>query len=207
MSIKSLDPRINRLEIDYERDSFQPLETPDQLETYEVFAQVNDKKPVTHVGIVHGATETLAFLEAKEQYGRRGKCIGMWIIKTSNIYVSPYAEINENIFDKIQEMKEQTENNKTLFSVFLQTKRGKQHYFIGEVHANNEEHALYLAKNELSNNLSGCNLWVTISSKIYKTSPDEKEIFETASEKQFREPLIYKIKDRITSYREKNNLN
>ena len=53
----------------------------------------------------------------------------------------------------------------------------------------------------------GCNLWAAKSSDIIKSTEEEKVIFATAHEKHFREALIYKVKDRINTYRTKNNMN
>ena len=126
MSIKSLDPRVTRLEIEYETESFKPLEAMDQLETYENFVQTREGKPYVHVGIMHAANNELAFIEGKEQYGRRGKCFGLWSVKTSDVALSDYCNMNQNIWDIIID----TPNNSTTedYDVFIQKKRGAQHF-------------------------------------------------------------------------------
>ena len=205
MAIKSLDPRVSRLNIEYDADNFEQPKPMDQLETYQIFTEVREGKGYTHVGIMHAANEKLAFLEAKEQYGRRGKCFGVWTVKTKNITVSDYAPIDKNIFDSIDAI-QNNEKEKISYDVFIQKKRGKQHSYLCTVNANSPQEAFFEAK-KIHQNEKGCNLWTAKSNHILKTTEEDKQMFVTAPEKQFREALIYKIKDRIDAYRIKNNMN
>ena len=204
MPIESLDPRINRLGIEYERESFEPLKPMDQLETYENFAQTREGKPYVHVGIMHAASKELAFIDGKEQYGRRGKCYGLWTVKTSDITLSEYAKVGENIWSIIPNIVvgQETED----YDVFIQKKRGGQHAHLCTVKASSPESAFSEAKKLQEIDSKGCNLWAAKSSNILKSTKEDEVIFETAPEKQFREALIYKIKDRIDAYRIKNNM-
>jgi len=206
MSVKSLDPRITRLNIALDADNFVQPKPMDQLETYQVFTQVREGKPYGHVGIMHAADEMLAFLEAKEQYGRRGKCFGVWVAKTANVHHSVYADLGKNIFEHVTDVKNEGDNTLS-YDVFLQARRGKQHEFLCTVKASTPEGAFYEAKQLHGNTHNGCNLWAIPTKNLLKTTEEDKVIFATAPEKQFREPLMYKIKDRIDAYRIKNNMN
>ena len=81
--MKSLDPRINRLQL---TDDFDSIEQSEQWHTYEVFHQEKRGAQPIHVGSVHAPNPELALIFAKEQYARRKKCVNIWIVKTSNIY-------------------------------------------------------------------------------------------------------------------------
>ena len=205
MPIESLDPRVNRLEIEYETESFEPLKPMDQLETYENFVQTREGKPYVHVGIMHAANNTLAFIEGKEQYGRRGKCFGLWSVKTQNVMFSDYCGLEENIWDIIFEAPNSTDTED--YDVFIQKKRGRQHSHLCTVKASSVESAFSEAKKLQEIDSKGCNLWTAKSADIIKSTEEDKVIFATAHEKQFREALIYKVKDRIDAYRTKNNMN
>jgi ring-1,2-phenylacetyl-CoA epoxidase subunit PaaB len=98
--LKSLDPRVNRLNL--------PEETPasskeglDQLPTFEVFVQAKEGRPFQHEGIVHAADEEMAFLFANEQFSRRNTCSGIWVVKTENVHTTPFTDGDRNIYDEI----------------------------------------------------------------------------------------------------------
>ncbi len=98
--IQSLDPRINREQIE-ENNTINPLDEMDNWETYEVFHQKKRGDQHIHVGIVHAPNPEMAFLFGKEQYGRRGISVNMWVVKTSNVFASEYDD--SDIFDTVPE--------------------------------------------------------------------------------------------------------
>lgn len=98
--IKSLDPRITREQIE-ENNPISPLDEMDNWETYEVFHQKKRGDQHIHVGIVHAPNPEMAFLFGKEQYGRRGISVNMWVVKTSNVFASDYDD--SDIFDTVPE--------------------------------------------------------------------------------------------------------
>lgn len=102
MIIKSLDPRVTRSQIDGEKE-FLPLEHLDQFETYEVFHQKKRGTQHQHVGIVHAPNHELAVMFAKEQYSRRGQCVNLWVVKTSDVFVTDYDDAD--IFETTPEKK------------------------------------------------------------------------------------------------------
>ena len=66
MALKSLDPRVNRLDIPENwNESITSKDSLDQFETYEAFVQVKEGKALEHVGPVHAPNEDMAFLFAK----------------------------------------------------------------------------------------------------------------------------------------------
>lgn len=87
MTIQSLDPRIQRAQIPADPETpFAPLEDLDQLETYEVFHQERRGEHPTHVGSLHAPNPDVALLFAKEQYARRSRCVGLWVVKTADVF-------------------------------------------------------------------------------------------------------------------------
>ena len=81
--MKSLDPRINRIDVP---ENIQPVEEHENWQTYEVFHQEKRGKHHEHVGSVHAPNHELALIFAKEQYARRKKCVNIWVVKTSDIH-------------------------------------------------------------------------------------------------------------------------
>lgn len=102
MMFKSLDPRINRAEIEMDKP-FSEMQEMEQFITYEVFAQVKRGTHHQHVGSVHAPTPELALIFAKEQYARRGVCVNLWVVKTSDVFTSDYedADIFETTKEKV----------------------------------------------------------------------------------------------------------
>ena len=90
--IKSLDPRINRAQIDQDTAFEHPLGELEHFQTYEVFHQKKRGEHHVHVGSVHAPGPELALLFAKEQYGRRGTCVNMWVVKTSEVFATDYDD-------------------------------------------------------------------------------------------------------------------
>lgn len=85
-----------------EAEGYPEAKELDQWQTYEVFHQTSRGAQHQHVGSVHAPTEEMALVFAKEQYARRMKCVNLWIVKTSDIYVSEYedADMFEPATDK-----------------------------------------------------------------------------------------------------------
>lgn len=57
----------------------------DQWQTYEVFTQAKSGAHHTHVGSVHAPNGEMAYILAKEQFGRRSKVTSLWVAKTAVI--------------------------------------------------------------------------------------------------------------------------
>ncbi len=101
MIIQSLDPRISRAKLD-DQSSEGFLNEHEHFETFEVFQQVKRGTHHQHVGSVHAPNPEMAILFAKEQYCRRGKAVNLWVVKTSDVFVTEYedADIFETSEDK-----------------------------------------------------------------------------------------------------------
>lgn len=205
MSLKSLDPRISRLQIQPKEDEFniQPL---DQFGTYEVFLQPKEGKPFEHAGIVHAPELEMAFLFAKEQFSRRFTCTGMWVVKTSDVQVSPLSENQQDLYELLpDEVDDTPTGNWQEFEVFHLFKRGKQHQAMGVVKARNVEEALILAKKELHDGKKPVlNIWLAPSMSFLKSTEEEKEIWNTLPDKKYRDVTDYKAADKIKQFKEEN---
>ena len=89
--IKSLDPRINRAEIEQDIAA-KPLGEMEHWQTYEVFHQKKRGDQHMHVGIVHAPNIEMAMLFAKEQFGRRGVSANMWVVRTADVFATGYED-------------------------------------------------------------------------------------------------------------------
>jgi ring-1,2-phenylacetyl-CoA epoxidase subunit PaaB len=98
MKINSLDPRIARADIPETAETLKPL---DQWGTWEVFTQKKRGEHHRHVGSVHAPNMEMAFLFGKEQFGRRGTCVNIWVVQTKDVIASEYED--EDIFSTTSE--------------------------------------------------------------------------------------------------------
>ena len=96
---KSLDPRINRVDLDIE--AIEPLGQLDQFQTFEVFHQEKRGQQHVHVGIVHAPNPDMALLYAKEQYARRGKTANLWVVASNHVFATDYMD--QDIFETTPE--------------------------------------------------------------------------------------------------------
>lgn len=86
------------------------------------------------------------------------------------------------------------------YEVFAQKKRGDQHQHVGIVHAPNGEMALVLAKEQFARRGLCVNLWVVRTADVVATTYQDADIFDTTPQKTHREPVDYKVKDKINKY-------
>ena len=93
--MKSLDPRVNRLDLE------QQIGLPDEVtsDSYEVFHQEKRGKQHVHVGAVRANNAELAMIYAKEQYARRKTCSNLWVVKTADIFTLKTED--EDIFETV----------------------------------------------------------------------------------------------------------
>ncbi len=199
--LKSLDPRINRLQLPDERKEMPLQPTLEQLETYQVFLQLKEGKPYNHVGIVHAADQDVAFLFAKEQFSRRYTCSGLWIVRTQNVMATATTEGETSIYDQIT-ISSSAEAGGISFEVFHLNKRGKQHAHIGTVVATDYESALAQAKQQLDPGKPVYNAWVIKSSDILKSAEEDRDMWVTLPEKKYREAIDYKGLEKIKKFKE-----
>jgi len=97
---KSLDPRIERANLDYDAQ-IDPLAEMDQFQTYEVFHQTKRGQQHVHVGIVHAPSPEMALVYAKEQFTRRGKTSNLWVVPSGSVMATEYFD--EDIFETTPE--------------------------------------------------------------------------------------------------------
>ncbi len=89
------------------------------------------------------------------------------------------------------------------FEVFHQKKRGQQHVHVGIVHAPNADMAILYAKEQYARREVTSNLWVVPSNCVAATDYLDDDIFDTAPEKDYRDPGAYKVMDRIKAFKER----
>lgn len=208
--LNSLDPRVNRLNIPNNFEtSYVSEDEMDQFITYEVFVQPKVNKPYQHEGIVHAPTIDMAFLFAKEQFSRRGVyCSGVWVVKTSDVQVSPISENDEDIYDFIH--KEIMDGAKTekaeAYDVFHLRKRGKQHIHVGALEATSFEEALFKAKDKFREEKPVLNIWVSKSEEVLKIEGEDFiDIWETLPDKKYRDATDYRAIEKIKKFKAEQN--
>ena len=201
---ESLDPRLNRVDLQ-KFDQLDPKEHLDQFETYEVFVQAIENKPYQHEGIVHAPNEPMAFLFAKEQYSRRGTCTGIAVCKTENIFVSPTTDNGKNVYD-VFEPSGADIGEYERFEVFHLFRRGKQHQHIGHIEASSYDEAYNKCKALYNHDKTVLNVWLVKTSNVLFVDNDYRDIWQTLSEKQFREATAYRALDKIKKFKEENSI-
>ncbi|MFT6828666.1 MAG: ring-1,2-phenylacetyl-CoA epoxidase subunit PaaB [Roseivirga sp.] len=202
MILKSLDPRVTRLSIELSSDeSSVAKDGLDQFETYEAFVQSKEGKPFEHAGPVHAPNEEMAFLFAKEQYSRRGMfCNAICVIKTENIKVSEYTDNGQDVYNLVTNSP--SGNDNMSFEIFHLMKRGKHHKHEGSVFAKDFDDAMSVAKSEFQADKPVFNVWIVKSEHILASEEEDKDIWDTLKEKQYREAIDYKAADKIKAFKE-----
>lgn len=205
MALKSLDPRITRLQIAEGQEPPVDKEALDQFVTFQAFIQPKEGKPYEHAGIVHAPNIEMAFLFSKEQYSRRNPCIAMFIIRTTDIMVTPFTEGDVNIYDLVDsDAAENTAGVGEKFQIFHLRKRGKQHVHVGAVEAGSFEEAMVRAKKEY-NEGKVLNVWLAKDSDILFIDEGYRDIWDTLPQKEYRNAIAYRSTDKIKKYKEQHN--
>lgn len=93
--MNSYDPRIKRLKLG-EAGEIIKVEEGENWNVYEVFHQEKRGAHHEHVGCVHAPNPALALVFAKEQFGRRKRCVNIWVVKSADIMA--FSEEDEDMF-------------------------------------------------------------------------------------------------------------
>jgi len=199
--MKSLDPRLNRVDIYKYQQELKPKASMDQFETYEVFVRAKDGKAMQHEGIVHGPNKEMAFLFAKEQFSRRGACVDLWVALTSDLMVSPISDNEENIYDLVQ-LEVDDGGTTEAYEVFHLYKRGKHHQYQGSLQAKGFHDAYQNASEVFNDGKPVLNVWVIKKADLLCSTDEDRVIWSTLSEKTFRDAIAYKALDKIKKFKE-----
>lgn len=200
--MKSLDPRVNRLQPVTTGEGIAPKAALDQFGTFEVFVQPKDGKPFQHEGIVHAPDLELAYVLAKETFTRRFTCTSLYVVDTHEVYTSPITEGDQSAYSLI-EAPETSDAIKAWYEIYHLMKRGKQHLHAGTVEASTPQEAIYIAKQKFSTDKTVYNVWAIRTDTIRFTTPEEKDLWNTLSEKKFRDATDYKGGDKLKSFLER----
>lgn len=93
--MNSYDPRVNRLKLG-EKEETVKVEEGENWNVFEVFHQEKRGAHHEHVGCVHAPNPTMALVFAKEQFGRRKKCVNIWVARSADI--TAFSEEDEDMF-------------------------------------------------------------------------------------------------------------
>lgn len=198
--MKSLDPRVNRLQ----NVSTPVIKAPmDQFGTYEVFVQAKEGKPFQHEGAVHAPDLEMAYLLAKEAFTRRFTCISLYVVDTRDVSVSPLTEGDQHVYTLIDDPAA-SDNTGESFEVYHLLKRGKQHVHAGTVQATDARQAMGVAKHSLHPKMA-YNVWVIPTRRIRFTLPEEQDLWTTLPDKKFRDATDYRGGDKLKEYLERAN--
>lgn len=202
--MKSLDPRVNRLQPMSTDQTIVPKAALDQFGTFEVFVQPKEGKPFQHEGIVHAPDLELAYVLAKEAFTRRFTCTSLYVADTRDVYTSPTTEGNQTVYSLIEEP-QTTNAPKTSYEIYHLLKRGKQHLHAGTVEAATPQEAIYSAQQKYGADKIVYNVWAIRTDAIRFTTPEEKDLWNTLPEKKFRDATDYKGGDKLKSYLERSS--
>ena len=128
-------------------------------------------------------------------------CNALCVIKTENIQASEFSENGISIYESVTDNPSGDESES--FEIFHLMKRGKQHKYAGSVSAKDYEDAILVAKQALPSEKPVFNVWVAKTSDILTTDEDDRDIWETLKEKQYREAIDYRAQDKIKAYKER----
>jgi ring-1,2-phenylacetyl-CoA epoxidase subunit PaaB len=193
--MSSLDPRINRLGLSDNGAPFLYHST--EGSPYEIFWIAKPGKPYEHVGIVHAGSADLALIYAKEQYSRRGgNCYGLLSVDSAACWASPMLDDDQNVFEELEQVPAEFVGIETV--VFGLKKRGKQHFFLGNVKGDTSAELL-AAINQLR--VAQCvNLWLVAASATAELEAGSESLWNTLPEKQYRDAIHYKSADLIKAF-------
>jgi ring-1,2-phenylacetyl-CoA epoxidase subunit PaaB len=202
MVLQSLDPRIRRWDLPASWENQVAKKELDQFQTYEVFHQKRADTPFAYVGPVHAPDPEVAFLYAKEQYSRRSTCTGLWVVKTQEVQLSPYVGDNESVYQALAIPAAPAGDGPVrAFEIFHLKKRGKAHTHAGTVHASSYRSALAQAREQFGNQLPCVNVWIIPADQMIRSAEKDQDLWATTIDKKYREPVAYKVLDKITAYK------
>jgi len=193
--MKSLDPRVNRFEIEKVHADTLSENELEQWQTYEVFHQKKAEETHIHVGAVHASGAEVAFLFAKEQYARRLQCYNLWVAKTADIYAFN-MEKNQNDNFVSQDIAPHAEK---AYDVFYQYHRGEHPKYSGTVIANHPDTAIQSALHHFGKDTFM--VWVIPQDKIYKQPIEQAEMYTYVPKKSYRDATGYKVMAKLNKIR------
>ena len=90
------------------------------------------------------------------------------------------------------------EENSEVWEVFIQSKNGRAHKHVGNLHASDKKMALENARDLYTRRNEGTSIWVVESKNIIASNPDESEaFFDPANDKIYRHPTFYDLPDGV----------
>lgn len=97
----TFNPYHQRLDEAMEKHA-APSVSDTEWPVYEVFQQQRRGDAFEHVGSIHATDGEMALLLATEQFARRGRCVQLWVVPSSQILMSPIqdADLFEQGTDK-----------------------------------------------------------------------------------------------------------
>ena len=91
-----------------------------------------------------------------------------------------------------------SQENLTLYEVFIRSRSGLSHKHAGSLHATDADMALDNARNIYTRRQEGTSIWVVESKQIVASAPEDKAaFFEPAQDKVYRHPTFYEIPDEV----------
>ncbi|MEL6536429.1 MAG: phenylacetic acid degradation b [Bacteroidota bacterium] len=199
-TLTSLDPRVTRLGISADGAASQKAEL-DQHETFEVFLVPKDNKPYEHAGSVHAPNIDMAFLFGKEQYSRRFTCVALGVAATRSVKTTEITDNKQSIYDTIANG-EPAHAEADRYEVFHLYRRGAHVLHQGSVPAADYQDALRQAKIAFGDaNKPVLSIWLVKSTDMQFVDDEDKDLWNTLSEKLYRDAIAYKAGDKLTNFK------
>ena len=105
-------------------EALEQTATPPPADTewqvWEVFQQDRRGEHHHHVGSVHAPDAEMALVLAKENFVRRGPCVNLWVVPSSAILATAYADA-----DLFRPTSDKTYREAAGYRSFRQKRRGK----------------------------------------------------------------------------------
>ena len=200
--LQSLDPRVTRLGLDLDQNPVSEKDELDQFETFEVFLQPKEGRPYEHAGIVHAPNMEMAFLFGKEQYSRRFTCVAMAVASTRSVQTTPITENGVSVYEQTTAAEAESNANKR-YEVFHLYKRGQHVKHEGSVPADSDQEALRQAKRAFGDQSKPVlAVWLIPSDELQFVDDEDKDLWNTLSEKLYRDALAYKAGDKLKDFKE-----
>ncbi|HAP63847.1 MAG TPA: phenylacetic acid degradation b, partial [Cytophagales bacterium] len=189
-----------RLGITADGDASQKAEL-DQHETFEVFLVPKENRPYEHAGIVHAPNIDMAFLFGKEQYSRRFTCEAMAVAATRSVKTTEINDNKQSIYTTIGEAAPAAESADR-YEVFHLYRRGAHVLHQGSVPAADYQDALRQAKLVFGDDKKPVlSIWLVKSTDMQFVDDEDRDLWNTLSEKGYRDSLAYKAGDKLTNFK------
>jgi len=106
---------------------------------------------------------------------------------------NPYHQRIEEAVAQAQQPHDENDTQWEEFEVFVQSKRGACHEWVGAVHAPDPEMALIFAKENFVRRQPCANIWIVNTKDVHATSYEDTSMFVPAFDRKYRLAAGFKL--------------